>query len=261
MKKFIIIALSIALFTVFNVNTTSAQVSGHRGGWLLVKSDLMSPLMDWGANVQLEFVAFRKMTFTLDYNYQNKDVRGNYAHMFKFRDVVYANNLSGSTDRSMAHGLMLGFRRYMNRALPAPNGFYMYAKAGAAGIFSKGEFSITERSFGGIGSTGETKKYKYSYGPMLGVKFEYGYGYQFIFFKRMVLDVSVGVNLAFISGAGYTDVDLDGENVNFDTEGAAFPYAGNVMNWGFSMGNLNGSSNLVFAQGFNIHLSLGILAP
>lgn len=255
----LIIALSIALLAIVNVNTTSAQVSGHRGGWLLVKSDLVTPLMDWGANVQLEFVAFRKMSFTIDYNYQNKNVRGNYAHMFKYRDVVYANNLRSSTDRSMAHGIMLGIRRYMNRALPAPNGFYMYAKGGAAGIFSKGEFSIAERSSGG--NIGEIKKYKYSYGPMLGIKFEYGYGYQFIFFKRMVLDVSVGVNIAFISGAGYTDVDVDGENVTFDNEGAAFPYAGNVLNWGFGMGNLNGTSNLVFAQGFNIHLSLGVLAP
>lgn len=259
MKKFIVLSLAITFFALVNTNTASAQVSGHRGGWLLVKSDLVSPLMDWGGNVQLEFVAFRKLTFTIDYNYQNKDIRGNYAHFYKYRDIVYADNLSSSNERSMAHSLMIGLRAYFNRALPAPNGFYIFAKGGAAGIFSKGEFTIAERTFGG--NIGEEKSYKFKYGPMLGVKLEFGYGYQFVFFKRMVLDIGVGVNLAFISGAGYEDIDVDGEDVSFDNEGAAYPYAGNILNWGFSMGNFNGGSNVVFAQGFNLHLSLGVLAP
>lgn len=259
MKKLLIIAVCSVLLTLGSMFQAEAQVSGHRGGWLLVKTDLMTPLFDWGGNVQLEFVAFRKLTFTIDYNYQNRNVMGNYAHIFKYRDVVYVDNLASSTDRSVAHTVMVGLRFYMNRALPAPNGYYMYVKGGAGRMFSQGEFTIGEDTR--FGSASAKKDYTYKYGPMRGIKFEYGYGYQFIFFKRMVLDVGVGLNLSFISGGASVDQDVDGEDVSFNTEGAALSYGGNLLNWGFGLGNFNGGSNVVFTQGFSLHLSLGILAP
>lgn len=254
MKKLLIIAIWSVLLTLGSMFQAEAQVSGHRGGWLIAKTDLMTPLFDWGGNVQLEFVAFRKLSFTIDYNYQNKDVRGNYAKIFNYRNVTRTDKLHSSNDRSMAHTIMLGIRLYMNRALPAPNGFYMFAKGGAGRVFSKGEFSISTK----VGLDEEIKNYTYKYGPMRGVKFEYGYGYQFIFLKRLVLDVGAGLNITFASGAHAVSAVVDDEDVTFRTEGAALSYGGNALNWGFDIG---GARGIAFTQGFSLHLSIGILAP
>lgn len=238
------------LITIIALATTLGygQVSGHRGGLLVIKSDLMSPLFDFGAHGGLELVATRRFTFTFDYRYQNEQINGNLANLGLW-GRGYAD-----TEKMISHSALFGVRFYGNKALPAPNGQYWYLQGGIARINLKGE--LQGFAAGSPLANPSFQTFEWTYGLMAAGIFEWGFGYQWIFFKRLSLDASMGMIIAsvvdneiFIYPADYGVLGPD-----------VIQLSDYYNNYGGNIYTLSADGGL-FTYGFSAHVTLGILLP
>lgn len=238
MKRSIYIAL-LVVFTILFANQATAQVSGHRGGWLVVKTDLMSPLLDFGPHVGLEFVAFRKMTITLDYNMQKEFLGGNLIKKDNYEVGRY-----GEDAYIKSNTLSLGVRFYTNKAVPAPYGSHWDVKFGISRMNLHG---LVYDRYGA-----NPKEYVFTYGPMGAANVVLGYGYQWILFTRMTIDMGFSLQFNYMAQNVVIDVQEDYPDIDGEISAIDFTnrYGANVINGG------NG-----FSVGLGFHLAIGLIVP
>lgn len=239
MKK-LVFTIVIGLSCLLVASQAQAQVSGHRGGIFVIKTDLMSPLLDWGAHAGLEIVAFRKISFVVDYNLQREFLYGN----FLKRNREFDYDMRYGEDALMrAHTISVGLRMYSNKALPAPQGSYWEFKLGIARYQISGVLTPDRSS----------AQYTFTYGPLAAGRLSTTYGHQWILFSRMSLDLGFSVNFNMFSYSNqYLNVNETYPGINEEIEVSEFTdlYGGNIWNFGSSLG-----------VGFGLHLAVGIVVP
>ncbi|MCR9066812.1 MAG: DUF3575 domain-containing protein [Cytophagales bacterium] len=233
LKLYLLILIISGLLSGFSAQ---AQVSGHRGGLLVLKTDLMSPLLDWGAHGGLEVVAFRRMSFTADYNWQREYLTGNYF-------ALMANRQYGDDALLRAHTISLGLRFYTNRAIPAPHGTYLGLKVGVS------RYSIE----GVIDDSQNLQSYQFSYGPLAAGSFGFVYGHQWVLLTRMTIDLGFSFQYNLLKDVSVIEVNelYNGISGTVDVSDFSQKYGGNAYNYNGIQGGI----------GFGLHLAVGLIVP
>lgn len=199
-----------------------AQVSGYQGKRFILSTDLMSPLTDRSFSVHGEVALFRNISFNVDYRRSNKTVD-------PYQTIATDELAEGAIKSEVLH---LGMRYYTSNVFPAPYGFYVYSDIGYGVADIEGQWH-------GVGfQSGKLYDFKVKNTRVLVL--EPGFGYQWIKFSRLVIDVGIGWNITSV---------LVGRNFHL-TE----PYQ---VDHGPNLGSLR--HDKIGGRGFSAHSRIGVL--
>jgi len=218
-----------------------SQNTGYMGRHFILKTDLMYPLFSDGFSGELEAIVLRRLSLTARYTNQNRIKRlseygsGNYY-------VGYQEAIGDWKVKSS--DILLGFRYYLEPEQPAPKGGYMFFNYG----FGKADFSGRQATGSGDFSSSNSITYYYDVSARNVPVNQYniGFGYQSIFFRRVVFDFSISYVKSWLSVSAKYESELaslsDSYGINL------------IKVLGFEGGNY-----VQPAYGINLNLRVGVL--
>jgi len=229
----------IAILILSVSQSVFAQNTGYMGRHFILKSDLMLPIVIDGYSIELEAVVIRRIALTGKFSKQQRISKlGNstsYANYQGYSEVV-GNWKSSSVDYS------IGVKYYLEPEQPAPKGGYLFVDYGI------GKTDLTGRQVVEYlpGYQDIFKQFDVTVKNVPVSQFNFGFGYQSIFFRRMVADLSISY---FQS---YTKIPSTLEDQYGLLSNA---YGLNLL----TISGNEGLSQILPASGINIQFKLGFL--
>lgn len=206
----------------------------------MFKTDLVSPIMERGINFGLEYVVHRNIVLGLDFSLTGKRYKQP-LESYKVVELEYPKVKARIRDMQLG----LTGQYFLNTALPAPKGSYVFGKysLGLADIFGNDYIldSINEENNILVG-------FKISDVPSQ--QFDIGLGYQDVFFGFLLVDLNFG-----LTGASLFLNKTKAEHPEaYDKliENFAHHHGPNL----YSLGSWN---SLPGGIGLSAHLNIGIL--
>jgi hypothetical protein len=234
MKRALLIVFSALLFNQIAL----AQNTGYMGRHFIVKSDLMQQLIFSGFSVELEAAVLRRLSLTAAFGTQDKKLQfgsdGSYYSYSGFIQPIGTWNFK-------CVDYTVGLRYYLQSEQPAPKGGYLF------GNYGLGKAEVSGRQKANISGYYEEFEYYDVVARNIPVKqFNLGFGYQSIFFHRVVFDFSMSyIQSQMMISQKYAD-DL------LETSDA---YGANTL----KIGEIGYGSYSVPTYGINVNLKLGLL--
>jgi len=213
-----------------------SQVPGYRGKRVMLKTDVLAPILDRGFDAEAELVVTRRFSAMIGFKYSGK--------RFKQRLQEY-KNINGSFPDQKAildeKQIGAGIYYFMDAAIPSPKGKYLFARYYYGRSEIEGNFYDQELE----------RLLDYTARHVRSSKAQLGFGYKEIFLDLITLDFNFGVTLASMNAS--ENLTFDGQNYNFVLDGIA-------DNYGPNLGSFGGwNSNLPGGFGLNINLKVGVL--
>ncbi len=214
-----------------------AQVSGYQGKHFILKTDMMSPLLEKGCHAELEWVWGRRVSLSAAYKYANRsytqELAEYYADFGKYPD---------EKAQMKSQNITLNTRIYLNKAYNAPLGKYLYLQHGF------GQASISALAY----TSAKNEVSTYEIDKVITQYHEFGMGFQHIFFGKICLDIATGLNLGGLSADGHDNYIRD---INEQ-------YGPNIIKTSYEPRITRPLSRWIGLDnrlGFSTHFSLGLL--
>ena len=217
-----------------------AQPTGYQGKRLMFKTDVISPLTERGINAGLEYVVLRNLVVGTDFSLTGKKYT---QRLDNYYDVHGRNPESKAQINDMQVGVTVQY--FLNTALPAPNGSYVFSKysIGTADIFGN-KYEIDE----GDPDNNTLQAFKVS--QVSSRQLDIGLGYQEVVFGFLLIDFDFGVSAASL----FTD-----KKDNDDTVGYTSLISNFANKHGPNIYSLGSWRERPGGLGFSVHLKIGIL--
>lgn len=230
--------LHLAFFMLLGgIQMLNAQVSGYQGKHFILKTDMMSPILEKGCQTELEWVWGRRISLSIAYKYAN--------HSYIQELAEYYTDFGKYPDEKAqmkSQNITLNTRIYLNKAYNAPLGKYVYLQ------HSLGQANISALDY----TSGKNEVSIYQIDKVLAQHHEFGLGFQHIFFGKICLDIATGLNLGGLSVKGY-DSYIQDINEQFGPNIIKTSYKPRITR---PLSRWFGLDNRL---GFSSHLSLGLL--
>jgi len=231
--------LIVVLFYFSLLSGMYAQPSGYQGKRLMFKTDVISPITERGINVGFDYVVLRNLVIGADFSLTGKKYKQRLENYY----AVHGNYPSSKAHiRDMQAGFTV--RYFLNAALPAPKGSYIFSK------YSIGQADIFGNHYDDGGDNPADyvlEAFKITRVPSSQI--DVGLGYQEVVFGFLVLDFDVGLSAAslFTDNKNTNGTDYSNLISNF-----ASKHGPNIL----SMGSWHDRPGGI---GFSMHLKVGIL--
>lgn len=216
-----------------------AQPTGYQGKRLMFKTDVISPLTERGINVGLEYVVLRNLVVGTDFSLTGKK------HTQRL-DNYYSVHGRYPSSKAQINDMQVGLtvQYFLNTALPAPNGSYVFSKysIGTADIFGN-KYLIDEDD----PNNNVLQAFKVS--QVSSRQLDIGLGYQEVVFGFLLIDFDFGVSAASL----FTDKNGD------DNEGYTNLISNFADKHGPNIYSLGSWRKRPGGLGFSTHLKIGIL--
>lgn len=188
--------ISLLLCTIFLIlDSVPAQVSGYKGKRLILKTDLASPILERGYNLELESLIFRDLSISLDYSQRSK-----FDHVDRYNEIDTAS-FKGNT-------VGLKIRSYLNKAIPGPIGVYSCLLIRYGSVDIEGRFGLDSQFGQGVENFDDQRF----------VQVGIGWGYQALYKEKLSLDIGwtlVYSHFDLYSQVPYYFINAYGDNVTF----------------------------------------------
>ncbi len=189
--------------------TLAAQTVGYTGKRFVVKTDVLNGKFLGFRNADVEIVLFRKLSIVAGVRYH----QGNYKQKFNDNDKDYISSIddyygsystgsdtvmeSKATAKALTYKFQL--RLYPNAYVSAPKGFFLYW------AYEFGKATVTNAASLEWQASSETFIPKFSDTDIEDIKisqYEFGFGYQEIFFDRLVFEWSLALTATAFNRKG-----------------------------------------------------------
>lgn len=226
-----------ALFCCFTL-FVSGQTTGYQGKRLMFKTDVVSPLSERGINMGLEYVVLRNVVLGLDFSLTGKQ----YTQYLKSYHDMYDKYPPGKASiRDMQLGITGQY--FLNTALPAPKGSYIFGK------YSIGQADIVAVDHI-VGEGQDDFLEGFQINNISSQQFDLGIGYQEVFFGFLLVDLDLGASAASLFLSENSDeLSLRRRDI---VDSFANKHGPNI----FSLGRWRDTPGGI---GLSVHLKIGIL--
>lgn len=222
----------IALFLTLLINPVIglSQNSGYQGKKFIIRTDLITPILQRGFDVEFDWVAHRHLMIGLSTAY----TADKYLQKIESYKTIFGNYPSTPSQvKDLQIALSTIF--FFDNAIPAPKGSFAFGK------YSAGRATITGNIF-------ENEFMEFTLSNVRASSFEIGLGHQEVYFDKMTFSFTVGLKFARLNAAVNSDTIYNTYIDSFDEK-----YAPNLASFG-SWGDFPGG------VGINIGAKIGFLA-
>lgn len=215
----------------------SGQTTGYQGKRMMFKMDLVSPVSERGINAGLEYVVLRNIVLGVDFSLTGKQYT---QHIQTYYDIHGKYPKSKASIRDMRAGIIGQY--FLNSALPAPKGSYIFGKyyLGQADVFAVDHIMEGEQSI--------LQGFEISGVPSH--QFNIGVGHQEVFFGFLLVDFDFGMSAASL----FLDRSKNETSAYRKDIVAAF-----AENHGPNIISMGSWRSVPGGIGLSIHLKVGIL--
>jgi len=216
----------------------SGQTTGYQGKRLMFKTDVVSPVSERGINMGLEYVVLRNVVLGLDFSLTGKQ----YTQRLPTYYELYGKPPSS---RASIRDMQIGItgQYFLNAALPAPKGSYIFGK------YSIGQADILAVDH--IVNGGQDDFLEgFEINNVSSQQFDLGVGYQEVFFGFLLVDLDLGMSAASLFLSKNSDeLPPHRRDIVADFANEHGPNIFSLGTWRDTPGGI----------GLSIHLKIGIL--
>ncbi len=224
------------------------QTTGYQGKRMMFKTDIISPITERGVQTGLEYVLLRNLVLGVDftltgqqYTQRLEDYRQQYGDYPAVKARI----------RDSQAGITVQY--FINNALPAPTGSYVFGKyaIGRATIFGN-EYIQDPIS----PENDELRGYKLENIPSR--QFDLGIGYQEVVYGFLLLDFDIAISAASLL---LDKADNANSSYNNLIDNFATSHGPNIYSLGSwrNQVDADGNASSTGGIGFSIHFKVGIL--
>ncbi len=209
-----------------------AQPTGYQGKRMMFKTDLVSPLTERGVHIGLDYVLLRNLVIGADFSITGKQYKQNYG---SFPDA-----------KARIRDAQIGItgQYFLNNALPAPTGSYVFGKyaIGQAAVFGSELIPDPTDPTDNI-----LRGFKIEDIPSR--QLDIGFGYQEVVYGFLLLDFDFGISAASL----FLDKSSNGDETrNNLVDQFAAKHGPNL----YSLGSWRSQPGGI---GLSMHIKVGIL--
>lgn len=167
--------------------------SGFLGKRFMLKTDLLTPLLDQGFEAGIEATVLRNVSLSLNVQTSNNKYT-QFLEDYKLRYGEYPSDLASIKDFQVGFNI----KYFTSKAVPAPKGTYWF------GGFSLGKSSLVWNEYFHNNLFPEDEEYvRYAENGILSSKAIFGFGFQEFAWKILVFDFSLGATYGTLHLGNY----------------------------------------------------------